>query len=352
MGKKLPFKKQIHLFILLTLSFVFIPLSYSGTPGNLSSTHSIAQEDFTELDQKVRNIKDPASIDDLIQELKKITSTDWQKARAIYIWLTNNIAYDTRGYFSGHYSDTSPKGVFKNRVSVCQGYSELFVILGRGLGLETELISGYAKGYSYSNGRGFSGTNHAWNRVKINGKWYFMDSTWGAGYISGRSFNKSFSEYWFATPPELFVYHHLPENPEMQLLKKPITMNEYVESKYIMSYIFSSLYEIGIPFSQISETIKKEGDLVQAYSLDQYIRILSAPVAPVLKKDTEYVFSFYAPESDKMATINNGKWNFVEGENNIFTVKIKPEAGKLFINFHPKKSNKGSYHALFNYKVK
>ena len=44
---------------------------------------------------------------------------------------------------------------------------------------------------------------HDWNAVRLEGKWRFFDSTWGAGYVgSDKLFHKSFTPYWFDTPPE------------------------------------------------------------------------------------------------------------------------------------------------------
>ena len=53
-------------------------------------------------------------------------------------------------------------------------------------------------------------TNHAWNSIRIDGVWYPCDATWGAGSCSDHVFHKKFKKFWWLTPPEQFVYTHLP----------------------------------------------------------------------------------------------------------------------------------------------
>ena len=60
----------------------------------------------------------------------------------------------------------------------------------RSAGLEVEEVSGVAKGAGYEPGmftRNHDNNDdcaHAWNKVKIDGTWFFMDATWSAGACS------------------------------------------------------------------------------------------------------------------------------------------------------------------------
>jgi transglutaminase/protease-like cytokinesis protein 3 len=181
--------------------------------------------------------------------------TDIEKVRAIYRWVTANINYDAKSFFSGSYEPSDAENVFMSRKSVCEGYANLFDTLAREAGIESQKISGFAKGYGYSAGAGAaadSKPNHAWNAVKLDGKWFLVDSTWGAGYLENRSFVRRFEGHYFLTPPEQFIFDHLPEDPRWQLLDKQISNSEYVMLPYLRPDFFKNgLRLIGYKAGQI-----------------------------------------------------------------------------------------------------
>ena len=78
---------------------------------------------FLALDQ--RAIKCPKSetktVAGLTAYLTADAQTELEKVRVIFRWVTQNIAYNMKGYLRGDYGDNSPKGVLKSRESVCQG---------------------------------------------------------------------------------------------------------------------------------------------------------------------------------------------------------------------------------------
>lgn len=108
------------------------------------------------------------------EALKEINAsqytTDYEKVKAVYDWITANIEYD----FS--YKVHSWREALIQKKSVCQGYAELFGVLCRDIGIDSMYVSGIADGLG---GWG----SHAWNIVKINKKWYLVDATWDANGI-------------------------------------------------------------------------------------------------------------------------------------------------------------------------
>jgi hypothetical protein len=173
------------------------------------------------------------SVDALAAYLGQGLSSDGDKARAVYRWITNAIDYDTEAFFTGKIGSQSADAVLRSRKSVCAGYSALFADLGRRLGLTVEVVSGYAKGYGYVPGAPFTKTNHDWNAVSVDGRWRLVDSTWGAGYVDdGKRFVKEYSDFYFLTPPEKFVLRHFPVDPKWQLLEHPWTMDDYSAAVY------------------------------------------------------------------------------------------------------------------------
>jgi len=186
------------------------------------------------------------SVQTLAAYLVKPARNEHEKIRAIFRWVTENIAYDTDGYFSGQYGDLSPDGVLKSRRAVCDGYAGLFNMLGEAAGLEVVIVTGYSKGYSYAVGDTYDGTtNHAWNAVMIDNQWHLLDATWGAGYLGeNKKFVREFQEYYFLTPPEVFIYDHLPSDTRWQLLEQPVSSEDYAGFVRLRPAFFQTGLEI------------------------------------------------------------------------------------------------------------
>jgi hypothetical protein len=170
-----------------------------------------------------------SSIKNLAKVLAKGANDDRGRARVIYRWVTKNIAYDTKAFFSGDLGDMSPNNVLRTMKGVCDGYALLFASLAQAMGMEAIRIGGNSKGYGYTVGSKFEGPpNHAWNAVKIDGTWRLLDCTWGAGYINDqKKFVERYSDYYFLTPADQFIYDHFPEDPEKQFLPTPVTKDYY-----------------------------------------------------------------------------------------------------------------------------
>ena len=201
------------------------------------------------------------SIPALAKYLTNPFSRDDEKARAIFRWVTENIDYDVKGFFSGKIERESSGNVLKSRKAVCEGYSGLFEQLARAAGLEVVNISGYAKGYGYSSGEKIPGrTNHAWNAVKIRGEWKLLDCTWGAGHVGDQhDFVRKFTPHYFFTTPSEFIYDHFPEDPRWQLLEKPVTRDEFQS----LVYLRPKYFEIGMhDISEPAGTIRSNGETI------------------------------------------------------------------------------------------
>jgi hypothetical protein len=169
------------------------------------------------------------------------------RARAVYRWIAGHIDYDVRGFRSGSPGDVSPEGVLRSRSSVCEGYARLAEALGTAMGLQVQVVAGWSKGYGYTSGQHFDGpTNHAWNAVRIDGQWRLMDPTWGAGYLDQQSqFVRRFQEHYFLTAPEAFIFDHLPQDPQWQLLERPISAAEYENLVYLRPMFFLAGFRVG-----------------------------------------------------------------------------------------------------------
>jgi len=182
-----------------------------------------------------------ATIGSLATYLIEPAKNDREKARAIFRWIAENIDYNVDVFFGATSGSIRSEDVLKSRRSICYGYSGLFLSLANEAGLEAVMIKGYGKGYGYVPGRIFSGpSDHAWNAVRINGSWYLIDCSWGAGYVSGEGkYVRKFDDHYFMTPPSQFIFSHFPEEARWQLLDKPLTKEEYEDLVYLDADFFN-----------------------------------------------------------------------------------------------------------------
>lgn len=211
----------------IIITFLFI-----GTSQLLASEN----KPYAAIDQHAINT--PASyakaIDKLVPYLIKPARTNHEKARAIFRWITENIAYDTKSFFAGKIrnKDVSPESVLRRRLAVCDGYSRLFEKMGTLAGLEVVRIAGVAKGIDSGNKTPRQDkSNHAWNAVKLDGKWFLLDATWGAGSIRrGTSkFLRKYSDFFFLSKPADLIYTHFPVDSQWQLLKEKQSFSRFLD---------------------------------------------------------------------------------------------------------------------------
>jgi transglutaminase/protease-like cytokinesis protein 3 len=162
-----------------------------------------------------------ASPGSLVRYLSQPARDDTEKARAIFRWVADRISYDVDAYFSNRLATMNADEVLRLRRSICDGYATLFEKLARQAGLEVVTIKGYAKAYGHTPGTRFERPNHAWNAIKINGRWRLVDTTWGAGYVSNGKYVKRLTETFFLAPPEQLMFSHFPLDDAWQLQSTP-----------------------------------------------------------------------------------------------------------------------------------
>jgi len=286
-----------------TTSSIETTAQVTAAPGQPVSI-DINRMDF--IDNYVKNTPTSASssISTLAIYLAKPAQNDIEKARAIYSWVAYNISYDYNAYLTNSYGDTSANGVLQSGKSVCEGYSNLFEALAKSAGLTVVTIDGWAKGIGYVVGDQLSGnTNHAWNAVKINGGWYLIDSTWGAGSIDNQGhFVQKFCDGYFFTPPETFIIDHFPQTNSWQLLTQPISKSEFAS----LPLTYSGFFQYGLAFAgtyqpttdangEISISLTVPTDVVLSADLFQGIAEMDQTFTFVQKVGQQYQIKAVVP---------------------------------------------------------
>ena len=154
-------------------------VSYSG--GLYHVTANINMQYYTNAQQEAQLT---SKVNSVMQSFGfNATTTDYQKIKTIYDYITANVRYDY-----DHLNDPNYDLMFTayaaliNGTSVCQGYAVLFYRMCLEAGVNARVIGGIG-----------NGGPHAWNIVLLDGKYYNLDSTWDEGektyswFLKGRS---------------------------------------------------------------------------------------------------------------------------------------------------------------------
>ena len=164
--------------------------------------------------------------------------SEFEKAKAIHDYMVMNIDYDYDDYLANTIPNDSYNvmGALKNKYAVCAGYAKTFKLLCELAGLECTYVTGTAGG------------PHAWNRVKVDGKWYNIDVTWDDPVSTGKAFDDhKYNRYsYFLISDQLMYKDHKTNNAKH-------TCSSSLNAK---------AYELGAPwFANTYTYVKNEAEL-------------------------------------------------------------------------------------------
>lgn len=161
--------------------------------------------------------------------------TEHEKFRAIFRWITDNIEYNKSAG-----GMAQPYQVLRRNKAVCQGFSLLLKEMCDIVSIPCEVITGYTKTDVSDINRRSKKTDHAWNCVKLYGKWYLVDVTWATSKfnIVTRKFQKEFDEYYYIVPPETFILDHYPAPPTKMQAQQILAGNRHARN---LRYYFQFL---------------------------------------------------------------------------------------------------------------
>ena len=118
---------------------------------------------------------------------KQGDTSDYAKALWLNDWVVDNTEYDHSLTYM------SAEGVFGRGLGTCEAYHDAYVRLLNKVGIETRRVDS-------------SGDTHVWTGVKLDGKWYNVDTTWNdPGYTDS---NVDLKRLYFALPTDVMKLVH------------------------------------------------------------------------------------------------------------------------------------------------
>lgn len=222
---------KISVFLII---FFFVLCPVTG------QQQDFAHIDFTRAEANARKYKgeDLSNLPVLSAKLTAYLETDAERFRAIYYWVTHNIAGNNHllstnerqtkklaqspialKKWQQHFTANVFATLQKDKSTVCTGYAYLIQKMAQYAGIECEIVNGFglANAKTFKEG---NPPNHSWNALKLDGKWYLCDATWASGYtiVTSDQFIFDYDNRYFLMEPLQFSKDHKPQDQRWLLL--------------------------------------------------------------------------------------------------------------------------------------
>jgi hypothetical protein len=273
-----------ELFYVEGYSYVKYAIGNKITALHFSGTYSMDLETAVVRREEIR-----AAVEELAAGISEDAS-DYEKVKYVYETLIRNTDYDLEAP-----DNQNIYSVFVRHFSVCQGYAKATQYLLNFLGVECTLVLGTVE----------SGEGHAWNLVKVDGDYYYVDTTWGdVSYrTDGSGENGEISmpeinyDYLNVTTEELLRTHSIGGEVPMPLCTAK-TANYYVQEGALFTAYdreqMAALFQKAAGSGQNDITVK----CADAACYEEILRILI---------EDQEIFQFLAEGESRIAYAQNEK---------------------------------------------
>jgi hypothetical protein len=251
---------------------------------------------------------------------------DFEKVRAIFRWIADRIRYD---------------------------YANLFNLLTAQVGIQSVKVIGFSKGFGSLRTRNSLEADHAWNAFLIDSTWHLIDVTWAASYgqlAQGQLHStQRFNPYWFDTPPEEFVFMHLPEQGRWQLLPQTLSVADFECLPQVSSDFFKLGFSAPELLAQVATGMQQS--LVRVFSHPYKVQAEAAPMPRYLDLGDSLQLRFVCANCASMTAQTAGKFIEFERQDSLFCLDIHPKKGTLRV-FGRKRRYAPQYNGIMEWIVR
>ncbi|RDU22051.1 hypothetical protein DWV06_16085 [Anaerosacchariphilus polymeriproducens] len=156
------------------------------------TTKVVVEPEFTmtKEERQVKQKQIDAKVNEYLSGISQ-ESSDYEKMKYVYDSLTTKVVYNKNAK-----DNQNICSVFLNGESVCQGYAYATQYLLQKLNIPCVSVTGTALG-----------EGHAWNLVKLDGQYYYVDTTWGSNSNQKEYANQVNYAYFCLTSAEMSLTH-------------------------------------------------------------------------------------------------------------------------------------------------
>lgn len=205
---------------------------YSPANGVISIKYGYSKAQINEMRNQLNN-----KVDEIISKCIKSGASDFEKELAVHDYIVLNTSYDSENVNKNSIPPLSHTayGVLVNKVGVCDGYAGAMMLILNKIGVETMYVGGKAEG-----------VDHAWNIVKIDGKYYQVDATWDdpspdrKGYVSHAYFNVADNQILKDHTIDTYNYPKCTSSEANYFIKNNLEVNNYNEFYNTVKQILNS----------------------------------------------------------------------------------------------------------------
>ena len=164
------------------------------------------------LDASVRSLPlaTARTVASVAKGLAALAATPEERARAAYVWTTAHVAYSLDRRDAAH--------AMVDLTGDCDAHAAVFAGLCRAMGLECETVTGRVR-FAVPPGADLAAdskplapgqwlVSHAWNAVRIDGRWGLVDTTMGT-----KSAKDAVADDYFLADPAVVTTDHVPDDP-------------------------------------------------------------------------------------------------------------------------------------------
>lgn len=232
--------------------------------------------DFRTVDSMSAKVpKNLNTIEEISFSLSHTLVSPTDKIRSFYYWISHNIVYNIKLYDSNktiQSIDLLNVETLNSRQGVCKNYAELFHAFCQNSGIESYVIDGYT-----ITDHKIAKISHAWNAVKINGRYSLLDITWASGYELNGKYVHTFADQFFMISPAEFIKTHIPYDPIWQFLSNPLLHKE-VQSNNLSklknegNYNYQDSIKVQSKLNPLDKLIRENKRISQAGVTNNLIR--------------------------------------------------------------------------------